>query len=47
VIERDGVRLACRLFGEEGPAVLLLHGLAGYGGEWAGASLGRFLNQRE
>lgn len=33
-LERDGVRLACRDFGGEGPAVLLLHGLAGHAGEW-------------
>jgi pimeloyl-ACP methyl ester carboxylesterase len=38
VIERDGVGLACQRFGEPGPAVLLLHGLAGYGGEWAGVA---------
>jgi pimeloyl-ACP methyl ester carboxylesterase len=31
---RDGVRLACRDFGGGGPAVLLLHGLAGHAGEW-------------
>jgi pimeloyl-ACP methyl ester carboxylesterase len=33
-LERDGVRLACRDFGGEGPPVLLLHGLAGQAGEW-------------
>lgn len=32
---RDGVRLACRDFGGEGPSVLLLHGLAGHADEWA------------
>lgn len=32
--ERDGVRLAAHDFGGDGPAVLLLHGLAGYAGEW-------------
>jgi pimeloyl-ACP methyl ester carboxylesterase len=32
---RDGVRLACRDFGGTGPAVLLLHGLAGHAEEWA------------
>jgi pimeloyl-ACP methyl ester carboxylesterase len=31
---RDGVRLACREFGGEGPPVLMLHGLAGHGCEW-------------
>ncbi|HWI21518.1 MAG TPA: alpha/beta hydrolase [Baekduia sp.] len=31
---RDGVELAGIDFGGEGPAVLLLHGLAGYAGEW-------------
>jgi pimeloyl-ACP methyl ester carboxylesterase len=35
VLERDGVRLAALDFGGEGPPVLLLHGLAGYAGEWA------------
>jgi pimeloyl-ACP methyl ester carboxylesterase len=35
VFERDGVRLAGMDFGGEGPSVLLLHGLAGYAGEWA------------
>ena len=32
---RDGVRLACLDFGGDGPAALLLHGLAGHAGEWA------------
>ncbi len=32
---RDGVRLACREFGGEGPSILLLHGLAGHADEWA------------
>jgi pimeloyl-ACP methyl ester carboxylesterase len=32
--ERSGVRLAGIDFGGAGPAVLLLHGLAGYAGEW-------------
>jgi pimeloyl-ACP methyl ester carboxylesterase len=34
-LQRDGVRIACRDFGGHGPAVLLLHGLAGHAGEWA------------
>lgn len=34
-LTRDGVRLACRDFGGEGPSVLLLHGLAGHADEWA------------
>lgn len=34
-LARNGVRLACRDFGGEGPPVLLLHGLAGHAGEWA------------
>jgi len=34
-IERDGVRLACSELGGSGPPVLLLHGLAGYAGEWS------------
>jgi pimeloyl-ACP methyl ester carboxylesterase len=38
-INRDGVRLACREFGGEGPAVLLLHGLAGHADEWAQTAL--------
>jgi pimeloyl-ACP methyl ester carboxylesterase len=33
--ERDGVRLAGVDFGGDGPPALLLHGLAGYAGEWA------------
>jgi pimeloyl-ACP methyl ester carboxylesterase len=33
-IERDGVRLAVRDFGGEGPPALLLHGLAGEAAEW-------------
>jgi hypothetical protein len=36
--ERGGVRLAGLDFGGEGPAALLLHGLAGYAGEWAEAA---------
>ena len=32
---RDGVRLAHRDFGGDGPPALLLHGLAGHSGEWA------------
>lgn len=31
----DGVRLAWRDFGGNGPSVLLLHGLAGQSGEWS------------
>lgn len=34
MLERDGVKLACREFGGRGQTVLLLHGLAGYSGEW-------------
>lgn len=34
VVERDGVRLVCRDWGGDGPALLLLHGLAGHAGEW-------------
>ncbi|MFF0204037.1 alpha/beta fold hydrolase [Streptomyces sp. NPDC005017] len=34
VVVRDGVRLVCRDWGGDGPAVLLLHGLAGQAGEW-------------
>ena len=34
-ITRDGVRLACRDFGGDGPSALLLHGLAGHADEWA------------
>ncbi len=33
--ERDGVALACRDFGGDGPPALLLHGLAGNAEEWA------------
>jgi pimeloyl-ACP methyl ester carboxylesterase len=33
--ERDGVRLAGLDYGGDGPSVVLLHGLAGYAGEWA------------
>ncbi|MBO1332078.1 alpha/beta fold hydrolase [Streptomyces sp. VRA16 Mangrove soil] len=36
VVVRDGVRLACRDWGGEGPPVVLLHGLAGHAGEWDG-----------
>jgi pimeloyl-ACP methyl ester carboxylesterase len=35
LFEREGVRLAGLDFGGDGPPVLLLHGLAGYAGEWA------------
>lgn len=40
---RDGVRLACRDHGGEGPAAVLAHGLAGHAGEWDGTAawLGR------
>jgi pimeloyl-ACP methyl ester carboxylesterase len=34
-MHRDGVRLAYREFGGEGPSLLLLHGLAGHAEEWA------------
>lgn len=34
-MERGGVGLAGVDFGGEGPAILLLHGLAGYAGEWS------------
>ena len=34
VFERDGVRLAGLDFGGSGSCFLLLHGLAGYAGEW-------------
>jgi pimeloyl-ACP methyl ester carboxylesterase len=34
-LQRDGARLAGLDFGGAGPPVLLLHGLAGYAGEWA------------
>ncbi|MFE3452826.1 alpha/beta fold hydrolase [Nonomuraea sp. NPDC059194] len=33
-LQRDGVRLVCRDSGGQGPAVLLLHGLAGQSREW-------------
>jgi pimeloyl-ACP methyl ester carboxylesterase len=33
--ERDGVVLACADYGGEGTPIVLLHGLAGYAGEWA------------
>jgi pimeloyl-ACP methyl ester carboxylesterase len=33
--EREGVRIAGLDFGGDGPPALLLHGLAGYAGEWA------------
>ena len=33
-LERDGTRLWCRDHGGVGPAVMLLHGLAGYAREW-------------
>jgi pimeloyl-ACP methyl ester carboxylesterase len=35
LFERDGVRLTGLDFGGDGPPVLLLHGLAGYAGEWS------------
>ncbi|NBE54143.1 alpha/beta fold hydrolase [Streptomyces boluensis] len=34
VAARDGIRLPCRDWGGTGPSLLLLHGLAGHGGEW-------------
>jgi pimeloyl-ACP methyl ester carboxylesterase len=34
VVEREGVRLVCRDWGGDGPAVLFLHGLVGHAGEW-------------
>ncbi len=34
-LEREGVRLSGLDFGGAGPPVLLMHGLAGYAGEWA------------
>lgn len=34
VVARQGVRLACRDWGGDGPTLLLLHGLAGHAGEW-------------
>ncbi|WP_251096225.1 alpha/beta hydrolase [Streptomyces sp. Caat 7-52] len=45
VVVRDGVRLVCRDWGGPGPAVVLLHGLAGHAGEWDAAArrlTGRF-----
>jgi pimeloyl-ACP methyl ester carboxylesterase len=33
-LDREGVRIAGRDFGGSGPGILLLHGLAGYSGEW-------------
>jgi pimeloyl-ACP methyl ester carboxylesterase len=44
LLERDGIRLAGLDFGGEGPAALLLHGLAGYAGEWVATA--RWLNGR-
>ncbi|MFJ4185140.1 alpha/beta fold hydrolase [Kitasatospora sp. NPDC089509] len=44
-VVRDGVRLSCRDWGGRGPAVVLLHGLAGHAGEWdvlAGALSDRY-----
>ncbi|MFE2046812.1 alpha/beta fold hydrolase, partial [Streptomyces sp. NPDC059477] len=35
-VRDDGVRLVCRDWGGDGPAVVLLHGLAGHAGEWDG-----------
>lgn len=34
IVERDGVRLACRDWGGSGPPVVMLHGLAGHAAEW-------------
>ena len=34
LLDREGVSLSVRVWGEGSPAVLLLHGLAGYAGEW-------------
>jgi pimeloyl-ACP methyl ester carboxylesterase len=34
LFERDGTRLSYQDFGGSGPPMLLLHGLAGYAGEW-------------
>jgi pimeloyl-ACP methyl ester carboxylesterase len=33
-LERGEIKIACRDFGGTGPAVLLVHGLAGHSGEW-------------
>lgn len=44
MLERDGVRLACRDFGGPGSPVVLLHGLAGHAGEWADTA--RWLSAR-
>jgi pimeloyl-ACP methyl ester carboxylesterase len=38
ILDRDGVRLACTDFGGDGPAALLLHGLAGDAREWEGTA---------
>src|SRR3989440_1690590 len=35
---RDGVRLACRDHGGNGPTAVLAHGLAGHAGEWDGTA---------
>jgi pimeloyl-ACP methyl ester carboxylesterase len=35
IVHRDSVRLVFDEYGQTGPTVLLLHGLAGYAGEWA------------
>ncbi|MFD9726797.1 alpha/beta fold hydrolase [Streptomyces sp. NPDC059072] len=43
-VVRDGVRLSCRDWGGDGPAVVLLHGLAGHAGEWDAAA--RHLSSR-
>ncbi len=45
-LARDGVRLACCDFGGAGPAVLLLHGLAGHAGEWAATAAGLTASHR-
>jgi pimeloyl-ACP methyl ester carboxylesterase len=37
---RDGVRLACRDYGGQGPPIVLLHGLAGYAEGWAETARG-------
>jgi pimeloyl-ACP methyl ester carboxylesterase len=42
--ERDGVRIAGIDFGGDGPPALLLHGLAGYAGEWTATA--RWLTER-